>query len=89
MCATQSNVQLNFFQREYNPSDYEHLAVSSEIKQIFSYITYYTPQIIDIEMKLKPFIPDYIPAVGDIDAFIKVSRTTSKVSKDLNDDFLV
>ena len=34
----------------------------------------YTPQKVDLETKFKPFIPDYIPAVGDIDAFIKVSR---------------
>lgn len=34
----------------------------------------YTPQTIELEYKLKPFIPDYIPAVGDIDAFIKVSK---------------
>lgn len=33
----------------------------------------YTPQAIELDHKLKPFIPDYIPAVGDIDAFIKVS----------------
>lgn len=34
----------------------------------------YTPQTIELEYKLKPFIPDFIPAVGDIDAFIKVSN---------------
>ncbi len=34
----------------------------------------YTPQTIDLETKFKPFIPEYIPAVGDIDAFIKVPR---------------
>ena len=27
-----------------------------------------------MEAKWKPFIPDYIPAVGDIDAFVKVER---------------
>lgn len=32
----------------------------------------YTPQSIELEHKLKPFIPDFIPAVGDIDAFVKV-----------------
>ena len=32
----------------------------------------YTPQTIELEYKLKPFIPDFIPAVGDIDAFLKV-----------------
>ena len=36
----------------------------------------YTPQKIDLETKFKPFIPDYIPAVGDIDAFIKVYKVT-------------
>ena len=30
------------------------------------------PQKIELDYKLKPFIPDFIPAVGDIDAFIKV-----------------
>lgn len=34
----------------------------------------YTPQRIELNYKLIPFIPDYIPAVGDIDAFIKVPR---------------
>ena len=34
----------------------------------------YTPQTIDLDHKLKPFIPDFIPAVGDIDAFIKASE---------------
>ena len=30
---------------------------------------------------MKPFIPDFIPAVGDIDAFITVPRPDSKVDK--------
>ncbi|KYN13554.1 Intraflagellar transport protein 46 like protein [Trachymyrmex cornetzi] len=34
----------------------------------------YTPQKIELNYKLIPFIPDYIPAVGDIDAFIKIPR---------------
>ena len=32
----------------------------------------YSPQVIELETRLKPFIPDFIPAVGDIDAFLKV-----------------
>lgn len=58
----------------YDPADYENLPVGSEIQDLFGYITKYIPQTIDLEYKLKPFIPDYIPAVGDIDAFLKVSR---------------
>ncbi|XP_069470531.1 intraflagellar transport protein 46 homolog isoform X2 [Ambystoma mexicanum] len=62
----------------YDPTDYEHLPVSAEIKELFQYITRYTPQVIDLDHKLKPFIPDFIPAVGDIDAFLKVPRPDSK-----------
>nr|XP_023413919.1 intraflagellar transport protein 46 homolog [Loxodonta africana] len=56
----------------YDPADYEHLPVSAEIKELFQYISRYTPQLIDLDHKLKPFIPDFIPAVGDIDAFLKI-----------------
>ena len=28
----------------------------------------------ELSSKLKPFIPDYIPAVGEVDAFLKMSR---------------
>ncbi|CAH3028209.1 unnamed protein product [Porites evermanni] len=62
----------------YDPADYEHLHVSQEIKELFQYITRYTPQSIDLEHKLKPFNPDFIPAVGDIDAFLKVTRPDGK-----------
>ncbi|XP_078464158.1 intraflagellar transport protein 46 homolog isoform X2 [Lampetra fluviatilis] len=62
----------------YDPADYEHLAVSAEVKELFQYITRYTPQTIELDMKLKPFIPDFIPAVGDIDAFLKVPPPDGK-----------
>eukprot|EP00095_Tigriopus_kingsejongensis_P009322 snap_masked-scaffold486_size158769-processed-gene-0.8 protein:Tk09322 transcript:snap_masked-scaffold486_size158769-processed-gene-0.8-mRNA-1 annotation:"intraflagellar transport protein 46 homolog" len=45
---------------------------------LVEYIIRYTSQTIDLETKFKPFIPDYIPAVGDIDAFIKVMRPDGK-----------
>ncbi|XP_052253903.1 intraflagellar transport protein 46 homolog isoform X2 [Dreissena polymorpha] len=62
----------------YDPADYENLPVTPEIKELFQYITRYTPQSIELEHKLKPFIPDFIPSVGDIDAFIKISRPDQK-----------
>ena len=34
----------------------------------------YRPQILEMETKLKPFLPDFIPAVGDPDAFLKIDR---------------
>ncbi|MXQ81517.1 hypothetical protein E5288_WYG005869 [Bos mutus] len=66
------------FPRAYDPADYEHLPVSAEVKELFQYISRYTPQLIDLDHKLKPFIPDFIPAVGDIDAFLKVPRPDGK-----------
>ncbi len=39
---------------------------------MFQYISRYTPQTVELDTKLRPFIPEYIPAIGDIDAFLKV-----------------
>jgi intraflagellar transport protein 46 len=47
---------------------------SDDIKHMFELITQFTPQKVEIETKLIPFIPEFIPAVGDIDAFIKIQR---------------
>ena len=46
--------------------------MSSDLKDLFQHIRRYTPQTIELDTKLRPFIPEYIPAVGDIDAFLKV-----------------
>jgi intraflagellar transport protein 46 len=58
----------------YNPADYANLQVSQEIKELFQYIQRYKPHQIDLETKVRPFIPDYIAAVGEVDAFLKVPR---------------
>ncbi|NXW40257.1 IFT46 protein, partial [Nyctiprogne leucopyga] len=63
---------------DFNLDDYNYLPVSPEIKEVFEYINRYTPKTIEIEYKLQPFIPDFIPAVGDIDAFLKVPRPDGK-----------
>ncbi|PAA50422.1 hypothetical protein BOX15_Mlig020277g2, partial [Macrostomum lignano] len=63
----------------YNPEDYRDVSASHpEFAELFDYIKRYTPQHIELDHRLKPFIPDFIPAVGDIDAFIKVPRPDSK-----------
>lgn len=46
----------------------------NQIIDLIVHLFRYTPQRIELNYKLIPFIPDYIPAVGDIDAFIKVPR---------------
>jgi len=39
----------------------------------------YKPAQIEIDTKLKAFIPDYIPAVGEVDAFIKMTRPDTQI----------
>ena len=34
----------------------------------------FRPNALQLDTKLKPFIPPYIPSIGEVDAFIKVSR---------------
>lgn len=62
----------------YDPKMYRDLPVSAEIKDLFKYIDKFQPQDIVLETKLKPFIPEYVPAIGDIDAFLKVPRPDGK-----------
>jgi len=45
---------------------------------LFQYIERYKPQKIDLETKLKPFIPDYVPAVGEVDAFLKMPKPSGE-----------
>lgn len=62
----------------YNPADYKHLVVSSEIQDLFDYIGRHKPADIELDTKLKAFIPDFIPAIGEIDAFLKVPAPDEK-----------
>lgn len=59
------------------PSKY----VTNTIQITSVWIIYrYVPQNLSLDFKFKPFIPDYIPAVGDIDAFLKVIPPTTTIS---------
>lgn len=59
---------------EINLKQFENLDASfpAELKDIMQYVSKYTPQDIDIDYKLQVFIPEFIPSVGDTDAFLKV-----------------
>jgi intraflagellar transport protein 46 len=58
----------------YKPEDYESLNVDKETKDLFEYITRFKPITLELETKLKAFIPEYIPAVGEVDAFLKIPK---------------
>lgn len=48
------------------------MKVSPEIQELFQYIGRYKPHAIDLDTSLKPFIPDLIPCIGEVDAFLKI-----------------
>lgn len=54
------------------PEKWEQLPLQPELKELFPYILKYTPQTIDTPYHLQPFIPEFVPAVGDVDAMLKV-----------------
>lgn len=59
---------------QYNAANYANLPVSSEVKDLFEYIGRYKPQKINLDTSFKPFIPEYIPCVGEVDAFLKMPK---------------
>lgn len=61
-----SSIMCSFDQKAFPAS------TSDEMSELFQYISRYKPQEHELEIELKPFIPEYIPTIGDIDAFIKV-----------------
>jgi intraflagellar transport protein 46 len=65
---------------QYDPAEFQNLDVPAEVNELFQYITRYKPHTVDLETKMKAFIPDFIPAVGEVDGFIKVPRPDGKES---------
>ncbi|ORZ35450.1 intraflagellar transport complex B protein 46 C terminal-domain-containing protein [Catenaria anguillulae PL171] len=56
---------------ESSPSPEPPLA-PNDLDALFSYISQFKPESIDLDPVLKPFLPDYIPAIGDLEAMIKI-----------------
>jgi intraflagellar transport protein 46 len=44
------------------------------LQDLFKYIGKYRPPAVELPTRLKPFIPEFIPAIGGTDEFIKVPR---------------
>lgn len=66
----------------YDPSEFAHLQVNAEVQELFQYITRYKPSSIEIDAMIKPFVPEFIPAVGEVDAFLKIPKP-DEVPEDL------
>ena len=63
----------------YDSSKFNDLDVSEELHDLFQCIDEYQPRDIQMEkIPLKCFIPSYIPAIGEIDACLKIPRPDGK-----------
>jgi len=56
----------------YNPADFAALRVHDDIRSLFEHIAAYKPRNVELDTRLRCFVPEYIPAVGEIDTFVKV-----------------
>jgi intraflagellar transport protein 46 len=54
------------------------LNVPAEVRDLFQYIERYKPQEVELETPLRCFIPEFIPAIGELDPFIKIPRPDKK-----------
>lgn len=52
----------------------ERTDVSQEVAELFAYITHFTPSSVELDPVLKPFIPDFIPAISEVDAGLRLPR---------------
>jgi len=59
---------------KFDYSEFEKLTSNPEYKNLLQHMDRFQPAEIQLETKLKPFIPSYIPAIGEVDAFLKVPR---------------
>jgi len=64
----------------YNPDDFKGLRVSADIEELFQNITRYKPHTIELDTVMKPMIPELIPSIGEVDAFLKMPRPDGKPS---------
>lgn len=65
---------------EYNPMDYAKVNAKAprEMQDLFHHIMDFRPFVAELPTKLRPFIPDYIPAIGDLDPFVKIPRPDNR-----------
>jgi intraflagellar transport protein 46 len=59
---------------KFDVSKFDSLAKSSDEKDLLNIMKSFTAIEMNLDTKLKPFIPSYLPAIGEVDAFIKVNR---------------
>ncbi|KAJ3083199.1 Intraflagellar transport protein 46 [Quaeritorhiza haematococci] len=55
-----------------DPASNSNASLQLQIQELFTYISTFQPETVELVSELKCFIPEYIPAIGDIDPMIKI-----------------
>ena len=58
----------------YDTNAFDNTASTPELAGLFALISKYQPPPLEMIPHFKPFLPDLVPSIGAIDAFIKVPR---------------
>ena len=77
--ANKETQKLDFF----NIDDFYELDVDDEAKELLNDMKKFTPNrdVLILDTKMKPYIPNYVPSIGEVDAFIKLNRPDNKLEE--------
>ena len=86
-----SNINDNSIQDKieyYDSKKFSNLKVDNEIQRLFEYIDQYEYDEIELDTVLIPFVPNYIPCIGNVDRFIQPNipdiKTLNKIDPKSN-----
>ena len=74
-----NNQKLEFF----NIDEFYDLDIENDAKMLLHDMKKFTPNrdILNLDTKMKPFVPNYIPSIGEVDAFIKINRPDNNIEE--------
>ncbi len=67
----------------YDLEQFGDLNLDNEGKSLLNVMKKFQPDnnILRLDTKIKPFIPNFIPSIGEVDAFIKLNRPDNKIEE--------
>jgi intraflagellar transport protein 46 len=67
--------------RANSPRDRAWADSTADLTKLFSLVNAFIPEPVELQVHWKPFLPDLVPAIGTIDAFIKIPRPDEKIDE--------
>jgi intraflagellar transport protein 46 len=55
-------------------TELESESTAGDLKKLMDYIDMYSPMDIELTPTLQVFVPEWLPCIGDLDAFIKIAK---------------